>query len=141
METKQGGEKKHIGSCHCGAVRFEAVIDTSVGYRCNCSVCTRVASTTSIVKPEAFTLLSGEAELSKYEWGGKTGTRFFCRHCGVTCFSRGYLEEVGGAYASINFNCLEDIDVGEVKLMYWDGRHANWEAGPRNTPWPVFPSE
>jgi hypothetical protein len=39
---------------------------------------------------------------------------------------------------SVNFNCLEDIDVGDVTLQYWDGRHDNWQAGTRSTPWPVF---
>ena len=24
-----------------------------------------------------------------------------------------------------------------ASVIYWDGRHNNWEAGPRPTPWPV----
>src|SRR5262245_29247346 len=55
------------GSCHCGAVRFEVSLDLSRGgTRCNCSICTKVGTLSSLVKPEAFTLLQGEDSLSEY---------------------------------------------------------------------------
>jgi hypothetical protein len=129
---------KHKGSCHCGAVRFEADIAVdAVPTRCNCSVCMKVAQVSSIVKPEAFTLLTGKDSLLLYEWGGKTAQRYFCKTCGIHCYLKGHLEQLGGDYVSVNWNCLDDVDVGQVKIKYWDGRHDNWQAGPRDTPWPV----
>ena len=127
----------HHGSCHCGAVTFEATFELTRASRCNCSICTKLMWTGAIMKPDAFRLLSGDADLSTYVWGGKIATRYFCKHCGVSCFSRGYLEEVGGDYVSINVNALEGVEVHQLPLIHWDGRHNNWEGGPRETPWPI----
>jgi len=132
--------KKHTGSCHCGAVRFEAEVDATKGGRCNCSICTKLGITSAIVKPEAFVLLSGEENLSSYEWGMKISKRFFCKSCGVLCFGKGHLAEVGGDYVSVNLNALDDADPNLAELTHWDGRHNNWEAGPRPTAWPIFTS-
>jgi hypothetical protein len=130
--------RNHQGSCHCGAVRFEVEMDASAGGMCNCSVCTKVGALSGLVKPEAFRLLSGEQSLCFYEWGGKTAKRYFCKQCGITCFSRGYLEQIGGAYVSVNLNALDDVDPARVKVGHWDGRHDNWQAGQRTEPWPIF---
>src|SRR5262245_59764945 len=105
------GSKKHQGSCHCGAVKFEVTADLEEGAsRCNCSVCTKIAPTGKIVKPDAFTLLSGQESLSSYVWGAKISERVFCKHCGVHCFGRGHLEQIGGDFVSINVNCLDGVD-------------------------------
>jgi hypothetical protein len=130
-----------LGSCHCGAVRFQVLADPrEPASRCNCSVCTKVAMTGRIVKPSDFTLLAGEESLGSYEWGAKISTRFFCRHCGIHCFGRGHLAEVGGDFVSVNFNCIDGLDPSALEIVHWDGRHDNWEAGPRSTPWPIAAS-
>jgi hypothetical protein len=37
----------------------------------------------------------------------------------------------------VSFNALDDIDPSDVKTVFWDGRHDNWQAGSRDTPWPI----
>jgi hypothetical protein len=126
------------GSCHCGAVRFRVAADLDKGgSRCNCSICTKVSQLGGIVKPEAFQLVSSEEHLSSYEWASRTSTRYLCKHCGVHCFARGNLPQLGGAYVSVNYNCLDGVELSDLNVIYWDGRHNNWQAGPRDRPWPI----
>ena len=142
MDTAQEKKARYEGSCHCGAIRFEVELDLSKGAsRCNCSVCTKIAPTTHVVKPAAFTLRTNEEGSGVYEWGGKSAKRFFCTRCGVHCYGRGYLDVLGGDYVSVNLNCLDDFDPGQVQVVYFDGRHNNWQAGPRPTPWPIEPAQ
>ena len=132
------GKRAYQGGCHCGAVRFSADIDLGKGAsRCNCSVCLKTGVTSTMIKPADFTLLSGQDHLQTYEWGYRISQRFFCKACGVHSFARGHLEEVGGDYVSVNVSCLDDIEPTAIKVVHWDGRHDNWEQGPRDTPWPV----
>jgi hypothetical protein len=130
--------KKHTGSCHCGAVKIEVIVDASSGTRCNCSVCTKLNTLGAKVKPDALKVISGESELSTYVWGAKIGTRYFCKHCGVHVFGRGHLAKHGGDFASVNLQALDDVEVKDVTTLYWDGRHDNWEAGPGKEPYPIF---
>jgi hypothetical protein len=130
-------KRTYHGSCHCGALRFEADLDLSQGSgRCNCSFCAKARNWSAIIKPDAFRLLAGESDLSSYEFGTKQGQHLFCRHCGLRPFSRGDVPEVGGAYVSISLSCLDDIEpaeLAEVPVKYMDGRHNNWWNEPAVT--------
>jgi len=127
------------GGCHCGAVRYQVTIDASQGSRCNCSICNKVSPLAAIVKPDAFQLLAGADSISKYVWGHGISQRSFCKHCGVHCFGAGHLAEIGGDFVSVNLNTLDELDPLDVRVIYWDGRHDNWQAGPREQPWRMEP--
>ncbi|HVK77310.1 MAG TPA: GFA family protein [Kofleriaceae bacterium] len=131
---------KHHGSCFCGDVQFEVELDLSKGSKCNCTVCTKTGATGTNVKPAAFTLLSEESKLASFTRNPEFGRRFFCARCHIFCFGKGHLEVLGGDFVSINLNCIDDFDVSKTELIHWDGRHDNWQAGPRPTPWPVAPA-
>ena len=125
----------YVGGCHCGSVRFEAKFDPNSGTKCNCSMCSKKAFFGVIAKPKNFRLLSGEASLVDYQFNTKMMHHQFCKQCGIHMFGKGNLKQLGGEYYSVNLNCVDDLDLSKLNVMYWDGRHNNWAAGPSASPY------
>jgi len=130
--------RKLEGGCHCGAIRYAVELDPSRGTMCNCSICQKIGVLGTRVQPDAFRVLSGGEALHAYEL--KSGQRYFCSRCGVHCFGRAEVKELGGAFVSVNLNTLDGVDPVEVKITHWDGRHDNWRAGTRSERWPLTPA-
>lgn len=130
-------KKTYTGSCHCGAVRYEADIDLSAGtFKCNCSICTKTRNWLTMVKPDAFRLLTDEAALGDYQFGAMNIHHLFCRQCGVHSFGWGNLQDMGGKIYAVNVNCLDDAEPDELvnaPVTYVDGRNDNWEEPPAET--------
>lgn len=117
------------GGCHCGQVRYEVDLDLAQGTgQCTCSICHKSGWWGSNVKPEAFRLLSGEDNLSDYQFNTKQGHNLFCKTCGIRSFGRGDVKEIGGAYVAINVRCLDDADVDltGVPITLRDGKSNTW---------------
>ncbi|HSW03922.1 GFA family protein [Aquabacterium sp.] len=125
--------KTYHGSCHCGAVRFEADLDlTQSTYRCNCSICRRTRFWPAIAKPEGFRLLAGEAALTKYLFNTRKNEHYFCQHCGVRAFGLGTETPVGLMYG-VNLGCLDDVtdeELANAPVTWVDGRNDNWGQAP-----------
>jgi len=125
--------KTYQGSCHCGAVRYEADIDLEEGTgRCNCSVCSKRRFWGTTLRPEQFRLLDGETALGDYQFNTNSVHHRFCRTCGTPLFGHGFIAEVGGAFYSISLATLEDAesDLAEAPVKYMDGANNNWWNAP-----------
>jgi hypothetical protein len=87
----------------------------------------------AMAKPDSFQLLSGEDALSDYQFATHSAHNLFCKHCGVHAFHRGYVEQIGGAYVSINVACLDDVSDEEwaaSPVRFADGRANQWHETP-----------
>jgi hypothetical protein len=125
--------KTYTGGCHCGKVRFEAKFDLSAGTgKCNCSICTKARLWGFRVAPEAFRLLSGEADLTDYQFNTHSAHHLFCKHCGVRAFEWADIPQAGGKYYSVQAMCVDDLDVAALlaaPVRYCDGAQDNgWQA-------------
>jgi hypothetical protein len=122
--------KTYRGSCHCGAVTFEADLDlTQPSYRCNCSICRRTRFWPAVAMPEAFRLLTGEAALVEYLFRSRRNKHYFCRHCGVRPFGIGTDTPVGAMYG-VNIGCLDDVSeatLAAIPITCVDGLHDRFE--------------
>jgi hypothetical protein len=136
-------EKIYHGSCHCGAVHFEAAIDLAgTTSRCNCSICTKARFWKSVIRADAFRLLDGADALTEYRFGSGTIHHFFCGTCGVKPFGRVHMDaEYGGQpmrgeFYAVNVACLDDATVEELAnapIVYEDGKHDDYEHPPAET--------
>jgi len=127
--------KTYRGSCHCVAVRFETDVDISAGTgKCNCTLCTKMRLWSVEVKPEAFRLLAGEADMVDYQRTNKVAHHLFCRHCGVRPFEWVDVPNMTGEkYYNINVACLDGLDIDELMaapVTYYDGLNNDWGSTP-----------
>jgi len=119
--------RTYTGSCHCGAVRFQARLDLSAGIsKCNCSICSKTNFLGARVKPEDFTCLAGADVLVDYVFNTKSVHHLFCSRCGVKPFGHANIPQAGGEYYSVNVHCLDEADLTGVRVKYCDGLHDSW---------------
>ena len=113
-------EKIYHGSCHCGAVEYEATLALDQLIACNCSICRRHGTILGFTSKDKFTLLKGEDNLTDYQFGAKNIHHLFCKTCGAKPFGKGVGPD-GVEMCAINVRCLDSVDIDNLPLQKFDG--------------------
>lgn len=114
--------KTYLGGCDCGQVRYQVELNLGAcEARCRCSRCSTPNYWGALVKPTAFKLLAGEDCLNDYTINPRGVHHLVCKHCGSRSFCRGYIPEIGGAFVTVNLNCLVDVDLSNLPIKYQEG--------------------
>ena len=122
--------KTYEGGCHCGRVRFRVTGDLGQTVYCNCSLCGMKGFLHLIVPPQQFQCISGESELTTYQFGTKTAKHTFCRVCGVHPF---YVPRSDPDKIDVNVRCLDGVDAATMSPRLFDGQ--NWESAIGRASW------
>ncbi|HSO36202.1 MAG TPA: GFA family protein [Labilithrix sp.] len=111
------------GGCHCRRVRFRVRTERLEALDCNCSICAMKGFLHLLVEKEAFTLLSGEDDLTTYTFNTGLAKHMFCRVCGIHSF---YIPRSHPDGVDVNVRCLDDDALARFTVTPFDGRE--WEA-------------
>lgn len=100
--------KPHTGQCHCGAVRFEAMLSGgfSTVRRCTCSLCRMRGAVMVMTEADGVKVLQGAETLSRYRFNTMVAEHFFCARCGVYTHHQRRSDQT--SYA-VNVACLDGV--------------------------------
>ncbi len=99
---------QHDAACHCGAVRFR--VRLSDGFdsrrRCTCSFCRMRGAVVVSARLQDLTILSGEDNLTLYQFNTRAAKHWFCKTCGI--YTHHQRRSNPGEYG-VNVACLQGV--------------------------------
>jgi hypothetical protein len=116
-----------IGSCHCGATRFEVETAPESVVSCTCSICSRKAALWAYYAPAEVRFLSDDAK-STYQWQSTLVKLNFCSVCGCSTYNESPDFSTGepnfdNPRISLNARLFEDFDLAAVPVEVLDGKN------------------
>jgi hypothetical protein len=117
------------GSCHCGAIRYEAEVDPGKVVLCHCADCQQFAGAPyrAMVRPLPGTLrMTGEpTHYTKTAGSGRQRVQAFCGTCGAQL----YACDPGEAQDNLSLRIgaiAERHDLGAPVRQIWCGSALDW---------------
>jgi len=113
-----------LGSCHCGAVRFQVTSPIEELTTCDCSLCTKRNAVMAKAPLAALTVLAGQDKLTLYEWNTRQAKHYFCGVCGIYVFHR---KRSAPDHFGINVFCLDGFDAASIPVRPAEGANMSVE--------------
>ncbi len=109
------------GSCHCGAVRFEAEGEGWSGMECNCSHCGKKGFVPAFLGRQDCKLTKGESTHTTYHFNRGAIDHNFCATSGTQAFTIG-AGPGGKEMAAVNLRCVDGLDRSQITLVPINGK-------------------
>jgi hypothetical protein len=84
-------------------------------------MCSKRGGLLAFVPAENFKILSGEGDLTDYQFNKKVIHHLFCPTCGIFSFGKGVGPD-GKEMVAVNVRCLDDVDAEGLKVVKYDGK-------------------
>jgi hypothetical protein len=116
---------RHLGTCHCGAVKIDVATAPAQVTSCNCSICHRLGTLWAYYPPADVTITGAT---STYRWGDKSIDFHHCSTCGCTTHwspiagARENIERMG-----INARLLPHDILAAARVRRLDGASDDWK--------------
>ena len=108
------------GSCHCGAVKFELLIQPTHLTECNCSICHRIGAIWAHADDTEINIICDETDLINYVWGDKSIKFCSCKTCGCTT----HWKSLGAQQPTrlvVNMRMVDRAEILEIGIRHFDG--------------------
>lgn len=116
-----------LGSCHCGAIKFEISEAPTIVTACTCTFCTKRGALWAYFTPDRVKLsVSPEAD-AVYSRNGMN-KHHHCNVCGCGTFSQlptwvDYKADFDKPRISVNVRLFDNFDIGSLPVETLDGRN------------------
>jgi hypothetical protein len=125
-----GSRQTLLGSCHCGAVRFEVTEDFSAVRICHCTTCKKLAggagTTNGRARTDTIRVVAGEELIRTYQPDEGTA-KSFCSQCGSNLFGGGWPES---EYTSVRVSAIDSPFDRKPEAHTYVRSVAPWEILP-----------
>jgi hypothetical protein len=117
------------GSCHCGAIQYEAEIDIHAAMICHCTDCQTLSSTAFRVNAPAsaedFKLTKGTPkEYVKIGESGRPRAQGFCSNCGTQIYATS--AEGDRSIFMLRVGAMKERSLVIPKIQSWNQSALKW---------------
>ena len=112
--------KPLLASCHCGAVKMEALVKPTSLTECNCSICRRYGAKWAYFTNRTARVHCSPDSVTAYSWGDREIAFFHCITCGCLTHYESTVKSDNSRVA-INARMMEAADISQVPTRYFDG--------------------